>query len=482
MNKKLPSVKKNALLNSIRSILSIVFPLITYPYVTRILQADNLGKVNFASSTMSYFSLLAVLGLTNYAGREGIKYRDNQKKLNEFCSELLTLNICTTIFSYIALGGLILIFPSFQPYMGLLGIYSITILFSTFGMEWIYTIYEDYTYITIRSIIFQVASIPLMFVLVRNKNDFYLYAGINVFASVGSNIFNMIHSRKYISPKFIINKKIFQHLKSSLVFFANSIASSIYCNIDTTMLGLMCTDYNVGIYAVSVKIYTMVKSILTAVMAVTLPRLTYYRFNKLYDEFNLMASKLVKTMVTLLIPVVVGINLTAREIILVISGEGYIESIVSLRILSLAIFASIFASITSNILVSCKKEKIVLKGTIMAVITNVGINIVVIPVFQQNGAAFTTVLAELVVFLFGFYNLRMDVRFENLCGIIKSSLAGCLVMIMFAVLIEHISNIVLVRLSAKLIICSITYFGICFMMKNDVVLEYWELVKRKIKQ
>ena len=118
----------------------------------------------------------------------------------------------------------------------------------------------------------------------------------------------------------------------------------------------------------------------------------------------------------------------------------------------------------------------------MAAITNVGINIVVIPVFQQNGAAFTTVLAELVVFLFGFYNLRMDVRFENLCGIIKSSLAGCLVMIMFAVLIEHISNIVLVRLSAKLIICSITYFGICFMMKNEVVLEYWELVKRKIKQ
>ena len=140
MNKKLPSVKKNALLNSIRSILSIAFPLITYPYVTRILQADNLGKVNFASSTMSYFSLIAVLGLTSYAGREGIKYRDNQKKLNEFCSELLTLNICTTIFAYIALGGVILIFPSFQTYMGLLGIYSITILFSTFGMEWIYTI------------------------------------------------------------------------------------------------------------------------------------------------------------------------------------------------------------------------------------------------------------------------------------------------------------------------------------------------------
>lgn len=482
MNKKLPSVKKNALLNSIRSILSIAFPLITYPYVTRILQADNLGKVNFASSTMSYFSLIAVLGLTSYAGREGIKYRDNQKKLNEFCSELLTLNICTTIFAYIALGGVILIFPSFQTYMGLLGIYSITILFSTFGMEWIYTIYEDYTYITIRSIIFQVVSIPLMFILVRNKNDFYLYAGINVFASVGSNIFNMIHSRKYISPKIIINKKIFQHLKSSLVFFANSIASSIYSNIDTTMLGMMCTDYNVGIYAVSVKIYTMVKSILVAIMTVTTPRLTYYRFNNLYDEFNAMTSKLVKTMITFLFPVVVGINLTANEIILVISGKGYIDSVTSLRILSFAIFASIFACITSNILIACKKEKLVLRGTVMAALTNLGINIFVIPIFKQNGAAFTTVLAELVVFLFGFYNSRKDVKLENLCKVIVSSLGGCLAMAVIAMAIEHITNIVLVKLILKLILCVITYFGICFMMKNQIVLEYWELFKRKINR
>ena len=80
MKSKMPSIKVNAILNSIRSIMTIIFPMITYPYVTRVLLAKNLGKVNFASSTMSYFSLLAVLGLTSYAGREGIKYRDNQVK------------------------------------------------------------------------------------------------------------------------------------------------------------------------------------------------------------------------------------------------------------------------------------------------------------------------------------------------------------------------------------------------------------------
>ena len=482
MNKKLPSVKKNALLNSIRSVLYILFPLITYPYVTRVLQADNLGKVNFASSTMSYFSLLAVLGLTSYAGREGIKYRDNQIKLNEFCSELLTLNICTTLFAYIALGIVIFIFPSFYPYIGLLGIYSITILFSTFGMEWIYTIYEDYTYITIRSIIFQIISIPLMFMLVKNKNDYYLYAGINVFASVGSNIFNMIHSRKYITPKIVINKKIFQHLKSSIVFFANSIASSIYSNIDTTMLGMMCTDYNVGIYAVAVKIYTMVKSVLVAIMSVTTPRLTYYRFNNLDDQYNVMVSKLVKTMITFLLPVVFGINLTANEIILVISGKGYYESVVPLRILSFAIFASIFASITSCILVSCKKEKMVLRGTVMAAITNFVINIFVIPIFKQNGAAFTTVLAELVVFTFGFYNARKDVKLEKLHFTIMSSLVGCLTMVLISFVINCMNNMTVIRLILKIVLCSMTYFIICFLMKNEIVVEYWKLFVEKVRK
>ena len=248
------------------------------------------------------------------------------------------------------------------------------------------------------------------------------------------------------------------------------------------MLGVMCSDYNVGIYSVSVKIYTMIKSVLVAIMTVTTPRLTYYRFNNLYNEFNAMTSKLVKTMITFLFPVVVGINLTANEIILVISGKGYIESVTSLRILSFAIFASIFACITSNILVACKKEKLVLRGTVIAALTNLGINIFVIPVFKQNGAAFTTVLAELVVFLFGFYNSRKDVKLEKLCKVTVSSVVGCFAMMVIAMAIEHISNIVLVKLVLKLIICAMTYFTICFMMKNQIVLEYWELFKRKINR
>ena len=482
MNRKLPSVRKNAVLNSLRVVLSIAFPFITYPYVTRILQAENLGKVNFASSTMSYFSLLAVLGLTSYAGREGIKYRDNQKKLNLFCSELLTLNICTTIFSYICLGLMIIFIPNFQNYKELLLIYSVTILFSTLGMEWIYTIFEDYEYITKRSVIFQIISVILMFLFVRKKTDFYIYAAINVLASVGSNIFNFIYAKNYIVPRIVFNKKIFSHLKYSVIFYANSIASSIYSNIDMTMLGIMCSNYNVGIYSVSVKIYTMIKSVLVAIMSVTAPRLTYYKFNGMEEQFNQMTSKLVKTMIVFLLPVIVGINLTAKEIILVISGEGYIEAVISLRILSFAIFVSIFASITSNILVACKKEHMVLRGTVLAAITNLAINFIVIPIYKQNGAAFTTFLAELVVLLVGYYNSKKDVILEKMWKTVKTCSLSCLLMYIVSYLVNCVTSNILLNLIFKMCLCSIAYFGMLLLLKNEIIEEYRVIIKNKIKK
>ena len=482
MNKKLPSLKINVILNIIRTLMTIIFPLITYPYATRLLQAENLGKVNFASSTINYFSLIAVLGLTSYAAREGTKYRDNKKQLNQFCNELLTLNFITTIIAYVLLIIAISVSSKLQAYGGLLAIYSITILFSTLGMEWLYTLHEDFKYITIRSIAMQIVSMILLLLLVKEQNDFYIYASINVFANVGGNIFNFIHARKYIKPSLVLNKKIFTHLKYSIIFFSNSIASSIYSNIDTTMLGVMCGNYYVGVYAVSVKIYTMVKSILVAVMSVTSPRLNYYRMNNMLLEFNQVLTKLVKMMITLMLPVVVGINITANEIVLIISGDGYTDSVMPLKILSIAILGSIFASITSNILVAYRKEKIVLRGTISAAIINALCNIVVIPIFKQNGAAATTVLAEFVVLGIGGWNSRKLVKLDNMRKVMVSSIIGCLAMIITGLGIEHFVDNMIISLCAKVILCAVVYVIALIFMRNEIVIEYgYGLLKKNKK-
>lgn len=480
LNQKKSNIRLNAILNSIRSIMSIIFPLITYPYVTRVLMAENLGKVNFASSTLSYFSLIAVLGLTSYAAREGAGFRNDKNKLNNFCAELLSLNLCTTVFAYIIFGIILIMSPSLQPYTGLLIIYSVTIIFSTLGMEWVYTIYEDYLYITLRSIAMQVLSLILMFLFVRDINDFYWYAVINVISSVGGNIFNFIHVRKYISLKLKFNKNIFKHLKYSIVFFASSIASSIYSNIGNTLLGLMSGDVAVGLLAVAMKIYVMIKSLIIAVLNVTTTRLAYYKHNSMQDEYNYTVSKLIKTIIVMLFPVVVGINLVAEEVILIVAGSGFMQSVSALRYLSIAILWSIFASIAGCILITSKQEKKVLFGTISAAITNIIVNLLCIPFMKQDGAALAVVVAEFVVLIINGRQCKGLVKLERLDNVILSGIVACLAMSMFCLLIDKSIAIFALKLVLKIIGGGLVYIIVLILSKNEIALEYMGMLRRKV--
>ena len=146
------SVKINIILNALKTMASIIFPLITFPYVSRILQAENIGKVQFAASIISYFSLLASLGISMYAIREGSAIRDDKEKLEKFCSQIFSFNVLSTIVAYIGIIILLIFMKREAEYKYLIIIQSMTIVFTTLGVDWINSIFEDFKYITIRSI------------------------------------------------------------------------------------------------------------------------------------------------------------------------------------------------------------------------------------------------------------------------------------------------------------------------------------------
>ena len=191
------SLSKNAFLNGFRNLLNLLFPIITFPYVTKILSVNGIGQYNFAQSAVSYFSLIAGLGISSYAIREGAKYRDDRKKMNVFSSEVLLLNVFSSIVAYVLLTISMFTVNKLQSYSSLIWAFSIQIIFTTIGIEWIYSIYEEYEYITIRSIVFKIISIILIFIFVRDSGDTVNYVLITVFASVGSNVLNLIHSKEY---------------------------------------------------------------------------------------------------------------------------------------------------------------------------------------------------------------------------------------------------------------------------------------------
>ena len=224
------SIRANFILYSIKEVLTIIVPLLTYPYVSRKLGAESLGIANFASSIVAYFKLFSALGISSYAVREGAKWRENRQEFSDFANEIFFLNLISMMVS--VTGCVCAIFLVEKIEVGVALIYSITIPLTTIGVEWIYIIYEDFIYITIRTIVVQVVSVVATFCAINSSDDYFLYAAIAVLSGGGASIFNFVHSKKYVdwNLQSVNIKNVFRRLKPVLTIFGMTIAAEIYLN------------------------------------------------------------------------------------------------------------------------------------------------------------------------------------------------------------------------------------------------------------
>lgn len=482
MKKK--SLGINALLNGLRSALNLIFPLITFPYVSRILSVEGIGIYNFSNTYVSYFILLAGLGVATYAVREGAKYRDDKEKISRFSSEVFSINIISTIIAYLLLIISLLLFKNLHNYVSTILIFSLQILFTTMGTEWIYTIYEDYSYITVRSIIFKLLSIVLLFILVRKPNDYIWYAGITVLASVGSNILNYIHARSFIKIRFVKSADIRKHLKPILIIFASTVAVTLYVSSDTTILGLLKNDYAVGIYSVAVKIYSLTNGLLGGLLVVTVPRLAMLLGKRRIKEYNMVLSQVINTITVLVLPTAVGLIMLSKEIVLIIAGAKYLNSIFSLQIIAIALVFSILSSIFDQcVLIPAKHENLVLRNTLITGVVNVLLNFILIPVMSYDGAALTTIIAEMMVMglnLWSAKDIVGPIMFskDNIKNIF-SSLMGCLGIILICILCKLGIQSLIFCTIFSIILSVIIYGAILVLFNNEVMLSFLEKVKNK---
>lgn len=408
---KTKSLKINFIMNSILTMSQFIFPLITFPYVSRILLPEGIGKVSFATSIISYFNMFAQLGIPTYGVRACAKIRDDKQKLTKTVQELLIINIIMGVVSYIFLFLMIIFVPKFQQEKSLLLIISSTIFFITIGMEWLYKALEQYTYITIRSIIFKFIALVAMFLLIHQKSDYIIYGGVSIFASSASNVFNFFHINKYVSLKPVKKYNIKTHLKAVAIFFAMSCATTIYTHLDTVMLGFIGTNADVGYYNAAVKVKTILVSIVTSLGVVLLPRASYYVENQMLEEFYRITKKAINFVFLLAIPMMIYFIIFAKNGILLLSGKAYIESVYPMQIIMPTI---LFIGLTNimgiQILVPLGRENVVLLSEIGGVIVDIFLNSLLIPKYASVGAAFGTLAAECVVFIIQYTVLRSEVK------------------------------------------------------------------------
>lgn len=413
------SLKLNFIFNSILTASNFIFPLVTFPYISRILLPEGTGKVSFATSVIYYFNVFAQLGIPTYGIRACARVRDNRKMLTVTVREIMTINIFTTIISYMFFLTALYTVPQLAEEKGLMLIISLTMIFNTLGVEWLYKALEEYAYITIRSVLFKLIAVGAMFILVHNKNDYTLYGGISIFASSASNIFNFINMKKYVDKsRNRCRIQLRKHIKSIWVFFAMSVATTIYTHLDTVMLGFMKTDTDVGYYNAAVKIKTILISLVTSLGTVLLPRTSYYVEHGQQEAFENIIQKAFSFVVILSAAVSLYFILFAEQGIYFLSGTAFKGAILPMQIIMPTVFLVGMTNIMGiQMMIPLGLEKYVLYSEIVGAVVNVFVNIILIPQYASAGAAAGTVAAELAVFAVQFLVLKDTMKsvYKNIC-------------------------------------------------------------------
>ena len=407
MKNKIHSVQYNFIMNFLLTATNFIFPLVTFPYVTRILLAEGTGAVSFATSVANYFAMVASLGIPTYGIRACAKVRDNKAELTKTAHEIFIINAVMTAVSVLAFVLSIYLVPQFREENMLFYINGIGILLNLFGMNWLYQALEQYDYITIRSVAAKVISVVLMFALVHQKSDYVIYGAIGVFAAAGSNVLNLIRARHYISFRPQRGYQFRQHIKPILTLFAQSVVVSIYTNLDTVMLGFMRDNAEVGLYTTAVKVKTILLSLVSSLGSVLLPRMSHIVKQGDREQFNNLTKKALDVTLLMAVPLSIYFCLFARDSVLLLAGEGFLGAVLAMQIITIALIPNGLTGVLGvQVLTSLEKEKYVLYSVIVGAVADLVLNMMFIPAYGAAGAAFATMIAEFLVLFVQLYYTR----------------------------------------------------------------------------
>lgn len=469
------SIAKNSFFNILYTVLNLCFPLITSMYVSRILGPDGIGRVSYVQNDVSYFVMFAMLGIHNYALREIANIQQNERKKNQLFTNLIIINTISTLITLIIYLMLIINISLFQNEFSLYVACGSLIFLNFFNIDWFYQGQEEYVYIVCRSIVIKFISIIAILLFVKSKDDCVLYAWITSVGTAGNYLLNILNVRKRIKLDFS-NIKLKKHLKSILIIFVGVFCASIYAKIDISMLRIMTSEVYVGYYSYAHRIIDLICTIAVSVTTVFLPRLSFYYRNDRV-QFEKLLKLGIHALIFLSIPMAVGIFLLAPNLIIILYGEGFLGASIVVRIFSILIIVKSIGNLVCYQLVICTcNEKERIPAAILASVSNVILNLILIPYVDIIGAALASVISEFIVNGYQFIKLRKVINFsfdtKALVQAIISTIGMTLVICI--VLIFDLSSIVLIFLS-------FTFGGLTYLIINKLLNnEFEEMLLKKI--
>lgn len=472
------SLAKNSIYNIIYTVANILFPFATSIYVSRILLPAGVGKVASAQNIASYFITIAALGLPSYGVREFAKIREKKDKRNKLFTELLLLNIISTTLAVIGFFLLVLANSGFNNEWSLYTACGLAIGFNYLNIDWMYQGLEEYGYITGRSLLIKGLSLLALFLFVKTKDDYVTYALISSLATGGNYIFNVIHARKFISID-LSRIELKNHIKPVLLIACIIFLSSIYNKIDVTMLNILATDESVGYYTYAQKTVNMVLTMSNAATAALLPRLSYYYDNNRAGFYKLL-DKGFQVLCIMTLPLSVGMALVAPQAVEFLYGEAFEPAVLTIRLMCPLILIKGFGDLFCYQLVySTKSEKIILPASASASVINIITNAALIPTLLQNGAVIASVFSELVTNAVQFIYMKKKVKFTINMKALTKGLISTAVMTLSVYIIMQFKLPNIISLLSEILVGVIVYITVNLVMKNSLILETVQKVKRK---
>ena len=475
------SVKVNYILNLINTGTQMLFPLITFPYVCRVIEADGIGQINFFQSIISYISLFTCLGIPMYAIREIARDRSDVLQMNRTAMEILLLHSMLTLVGYAIVAILCLTVPQIQVNIPLFLILSLTIFFTAIGCEWFYQGIEDFKYITIRGLIIKTVSVVLLFIFVKSKTDLLYYGCYTVFGVLGGNIFNFFRLRKYIHRENIIFSELHikRHIKPVLKVFSFSVVTSIYLQLNTVLLGFLKNALAVGYFAAATKVMQMLLTMSACLGSVMMPRASHLIAENKEDEFNRLIQKSYDFTLAIALPMTIGLIFCAPSLITALCGVKFEHSILPSQIIAPIILMVAISNVFGiQVLFPKGKINIVTLCCGIGAVADLILNLCLIPFFSYIGTSIAYLGAEVATTVSMYFIGR---KYIPIIYFKKSHLTYALGCVVMAFALYGLSLLQLPTFTILLLqgCCGVlAYFIILCICKDEMLVQILSKIKR----
>lgn len=475
-----PSIAKNLVYNLLLQIATLVLPLITVPYVSRILGAQGIGIYSYTLSITQYFIIIGTLGLTMYGNRQIAYTRDDKEKMSRAFWSLLLLRVITT-----GLAALLyfVMFRNAQMYRNVYVIQTINIIAAMIDISWLYMGLEDFKKTVTRNLAVKVIGVCLIFVLVKTTNDLYLYVLINALMTLLGNLVMWVYLPKTVSRINLKLKDITVHLVPAIQLFIPQIAIQVYVVLDKTMIGALTNVGEVGYFDQSEKIVKAVLGLVTALGAVMLPRMSNIFANGDKEKMDSYLNKSLQGVAYVAVPMAVGIASISKEFVPWFFGIGFEPVIYLMIALAPILFFIAMSNVmgTQYLLPSNRTKEFTASVTAGAGV-NVILNLVLIPQMKAFGACLSTVAAEFFVTAIQYYYLRSEVDIkEYLKGLIKYIVSAAIMVVVIRVIGTTIGSGVVTTL-VQCLIGFIVYLAVLTMLREKMNIRLFTTVIARINK